>query len=166
VIAAVVLAAGAATRYGMPKQRLLVPAVLGRLALCAEVGHVVVVQGAHALDDVVDAGVELVRCDDWELGPGASLRRGLAALPDAAEGALVVLGDGPDLDPQAVERVLAARAETTAVAASYDGTRGHPLYLPRSLWHRVPDRGLQGEPVELVPCGDLEAPGDVDVPSG
>ena len=53
-----------------------------------------------------------VRCPDWERGPGASLRCGLAALPPEAEAAVVVLADGPELDPAAIDRVIATwRAE-------------------------------------------------------
>jgi nicotine blue oxidoreductase len=79
---------------------------------------------------------------------------------------VVVLADGPDLAPAAVERVLEAwRAGAgPLVAASYAGDRGHPLVVARELWESVPDEGLRAlEPV-LVPCDDLGAPGDVDRP--
>ena len=157
MIAGVVLAAGAATRFGAPKQRLLVPAVLERLA---GLGQVVVVAGAYPLDGAVE-------CPDWERGPGASLRCGLAALDDAAEAAVVVLADGPDLAPAAVERVIEAWRASGAplVAASYGGVRGHPLVLARSAWDDVPDEGLRARAPLLVPCDDLGAPGDVDVPA-
>jgi nicotine blue oxidoreductase len=160
-VAAVVLAAGAATRFGSPKQRLLLPAVLERLR-AAPVGEVVVVAGAYPLD--LDERV--VTCRDWELGPGASLRCGLAALPDDAEAAVVVLADGPDLAPEAVGRVLEAWRATGAplVAASYAGGRGHPIVVGRGLWGSVPDEGLRAFDPLLVPCDDLVAPGDVDRP--
>ena len=70
-VAAVVLAAGAATRVGAPKQRLLLPRVLARIAE-SPVDEIVVVEGAYDLRDVpLNAGVRLVRCPDWERGPGA-----------------------------------------------------------------------------------------------
>jgi CTP:molybdopterin cytidylyltransferase MocA len=154
LIAAVVLAAGAATRFGAPKQVLLLPAVLERLA---GVDQVVVVAGAHAL-----AGA--VHCPDWERGPGASLRCGLAALGPEVEAAVVVLADGPELAPAAIERVVAAWRESGApvVAASYDGVRGHPLVVGRAAWDGIPDGGLRAVDPLLVPCDDLGAPGDVD----
>jgi len=161
VLAAVVLAAGASSRFGEPKQRLLLPAVLERIRAAA-VNDVVVVLGAHDVE--LDARV--VRCADWELGPGASLRCGLAALAADVEAAVVVLADGPELSPAAVDRVVAAwRAQDTPlVAASYGGLRSHPLVLGRAGWAGVPDEGLRAlEPV-LVPCDDLGAPGDVDRP--
>jgi CTP:molybdopterin cytidylyltransferase MocA len=165
VIAAIVLAAGAATRFGAPKQRLLLPLVLERLERSV-LDPVVVVEGAHSLADVVPAGVELVRCADWARGRGASLRCGLDSLGDEVEGVVVVLADGPGLDPGAFDRVLARRSEADVVAASYDGARGHPLYLARAAWPDVPDEGMAGLPALLVPCDDLERPGDVDTADG
>jgi len=162
VIAAVVLAAGASSRYGTgpPKQVELLPRVLAALR-ASSVDEIVVVSGAHALP------VESVHCADWERGPGASLRCGLAALPPEAEVAVVVLADGPDLDPLAVDRVVEDwRANGgEAVAASYAGVRLHPVLLARALWDAVPDEGAKSLPARLVPCDDLTPPGDVDLPS-
>ena len=50
------------------------------------------------------------------------------------------------------------------LAASYDGTRGHPLLVARPAWSDVPDEGLRAREPVLVPCDDLRAPGDVDRP--
>lgn len=161
MIAAVVLAAGAATRFGSPKQRLLVEEVLGRVR-AAGIDEVVVVTGAHELE----ATAPVVQCPDWERGPGASLRCGLAALSDGAEAAIVALADGPDLSPAAIERVVAAwRAHGDDVlAASYGGERSHPVLLARAAWDSVPDEGARALAPMLVPCDDLGAPGDVDYP--
>lgn len=160
MVAAVVLAAGAGSRFGGPKQALLLPEVLRRVRE-SSVDDVLVVTGAHPL--VTDA--RIVCCPDWELGPGASLRCGLAALDEAVEAGVVVLADGPDLSPAAVDRVVAAwrNGAGEIVAASYGGDRGHPVVLARSVWNRIPDEGARAlEPV-LVPCDDLGSPGDVDI---
>jgi CTP:molybdopterin cytidylyltransferase MocA len=164
LIGAVVLAAGAATRFGAPKQRLLLPRVLERLAQTS-VDEVVVVAGAHELLEA--GGARIVECAEWARGPGASLRCGLDALGPAAEAAVVVLADGPHLAPAAVERVLAAWREGAGdlVAASYAGGRGHPLVVGRALWSAVPDDGLREVEPALVPCDDLGPPGDVDRPN-
>jgi CTP:molybdopterin cytidylyltransferase MocA len=162
MVAAVVLAAGAATRFGSPKQRLLLPAVLERTR-AAGIREIVVVFGAHELA----ADARTILCPDWELGPGASLRCGLAALPEQVEAAVVVLADGPELDPEAVRRVIHAWRErgVPLVAASYAGVRGHPLLLAREAWDDVPDDGLRARDPLLVPCDDLHGPGDVDFAS-
>jgi nicotine blue oxidoreductase len=159
---AVVLAAGGSSRYGRepPKQVALLPQVLAALRE-SSVDEVVVVSGAHALP------VESIQCPDWERGPGASLRCGLATLPPETEAAVVVLADGPDLDPRAVDRVIDDwRANGgDAVAASYGGVRLHPVLLARALWDDVPDEGAKSLPARLVPCDDLRPPGDVDSPT-
>ena len=154
------LAAGAATRFGSPKQRLLLPSVLERLRQATSVGEIVVVLGAHE----VETDARTVACPDWERGMGASLRCGLRAADGDA--AIVVLADGPRLSPQAVDRVAEVWLESGAdlVAASYDGARGHPVVIARNLWSQVPDEGARSLPALLVPCDDLGAPGDVDRP--
>jgi nicotine blue oxidoreductase len=160
MVAAVVLAAGASTRFGSPKQRLLLEPVLERVR-ASGVDEILVVLGAHP----VSASARAVRCPDWSRGPGASLRCGLAALRRDVEAAVVVLGDGPDLAPAAIDRVVEAWREGAGdvVAASYGGVRGHPVLLARTAWPRVPDAGARALDAVLVPCDELGAPGDVDL---
>ena len=138
MIGAVVLAAGAATRYGGPKQRVFLPRVLERLR-AAPVDEIVVVAGAYELET------------DARVVPSAE-----------ATHADVVLADGPRLDPRAVARVLDHRHEAAAVAASYGGVRGHPVCLARATWSLVPDEGARALETHLVSCDDLDPPGDVD----
>jgi len=160
LIAAVVLAAGASSRYGTdpPKQAVHLPAVLDALRALDDV---IVVLGAHD----IETEARTVQCPEWERGPGASLRCGLAALSAETEGAVVVLADGPDLDPRAVDRIVASWHEDggDVVAATYGGVRLHPVLLARSAWPLVPDEGAKALPARLVPCDDLALPGDIDV---
>ena len=152
MVTAVVLAAGASRRFGSPKQEVLLEPVVERVRASAVVDDVIVVLGAHE----VDTRARSVRCAEWERGPGASLRCGLAALGDEVEAAVVVLGDGPELDPRSIDRVVSAwrRSGADRVAAT--------LLVARAAWTDVPDGGLRALPAELVPCDDLSAPGDVD----
>jgi CTP:molybdopterin cytidylyltransferase MocA len=160
VIAAVVLAAGASTRYGSPKQALLLEPVVRRVRESASISDVVVVLGAHEAETTA----RVVHCPEWKRGPGASLRCGLAALGDDVDAAVVVLGDGPGIDPRAIDRVVAAwrKGKAERVGATYGGVRLHPLLLARSAWDDVPDAGLRELTAEPVPCDDLDPPGDVD----
>jgi CTP:molybdopterin cytidylyltransferase MocA len=161
VIAAVVLAAGEGRRYGGLKQlhpvdgRPMLEQVLRTLARTGPEHRVVVL------------GAQPVVCDRWDAGQAASLHTGLAALPDDTDWALVVLGDGPHLDPLAVDRMAAAAesAGQTILAAEYGGGRSHPVLIPRARWSDIPDRGerpVRGLPADPVDCRDLTPPGDVD----
>jgi CTP:molybdopterin cytidylyltransferase MocA len=156
-----VLAAGASSRFGDVKQRLLLEPVLERVR-ASSVDDVLVVLGAHE----VESSARAVHCPEWERGRGASLRCGLQALEDDTEAAVVVLGDGPNLSPQAIERVIDVWHESgaDAVAATYEGKRGHPVLLTRAVWDRIPDQGARSLPALLVPCDHLGSPGDVDFP--
>jgi CTP:molybdopterin cytidylyltransferase MocA len=126
----------------------------------SSVDEILVVLGAHE----VETEASTVHCPEWQQGPGASLRCGLRSLPAETEAAVVVLADGPDLSPAAIDRVLEAwREGNPVVAAAYGGERGHPVVLDRSAWSRIPDEGARRLDAVLVPCDDLGPPGDVDV---
>ena len=158
-VVAVILAAGASTRFRSAKQRVLLEPVLERVRK-SSVDDIVVVLGRHE----VETSARAVHCPDWEHGRGASLRCGLATLPQETVAAIVVLGDGPDLSPAAIDRIVEVWRESGAevVAATYDGNRGHPVLLARPVWGRIPDEGARSLPALLVPCDDLGPPGDVD----
>jgi CTP:molybdopterin cytidylyltransferase MocA len=181
LIGGIVLAAGAATRFGASKQlveldgRPLLEHSI-RAVTASPVERVVVVLGAGA--DQVIAGVDshgaaFVVCDRWDEGQSASLACGLAALSDC-EAVLITLGDQPRLAPEAIRRVIAARAEgVDAVRATYGGDPGHPVLLERSLFDRMRDitgdhgarNLLQSVQMREVPCDDLGGGEDVDTPA-
>ena len=175
MIAAVVLAAGEGRRYGGLKQlheidgRPMLERVLGILEATGPEDRVVVL-GARAgtiLERVDLHGARPVVNDRWDAGQAASLHTGLEALPGSAEWALVVLGDGPGLDPRAVERMLASAqpGDNAIRAADYGQGRSHPVLIPRSRFGEIPgsgERPVRGLEAEAVDCRDLDAPGDVD----
>jgi len=180
VIAGLLLAAGAGTRFGRPKQLaqldgrpLLEHAI--RAMTASPVDRVVVVLGASA-DEViagVDAhGASFVICSRWDEGQSASLACGLAEVPDA-EAVVITLGDQPRVSPEAIARVIAGRGDgIDAVRATYGGAPGHPVLLERHLFGRMRDvtgdHGARNLLLSVhareVPCDDLGGGEDVDTP--
>jgi nicotine blue oxidoreductase len=177
-IGAVIMAAGAGRRFGGEIKQLhahegrpMLETVLRTMAATGIEDRVVVL-GAHADEVLAEAdlhGARAVVCPRWAEGQAASLRCGLAELPDGAEAALIVLGDGPGLDSRAVKRVAAADPGDPphAVAADYGSGRSHPVLIPRALWSELPSSGEtpgRALPTRLLDCRDLASPGDVDYP--
>jgi molybdenum cofactor cytidylyltransferase len=184
---AVILAAGAGTRFGGGKllaelDGMPVIAHVLRAARAAPVGEIVVVvpPAAGRLDEVVAAhGAKSTVNPDPSRGIASSLRAGLAALRAAAPGApsaLILLGDQPRVRADVIRALLAARvpADRTIVAPRYALPAGpNPLLLLRPAWrlaeHLEGDRGMQ--PVlEAHPELVLEVPvagdnPDVDTPA-
>lgn len=181
-IVSVVLAAGAARRFGSCKQLALLrgrPLIEHALAAAASApsDRTLVVLGAHAgeIEAGIDAGdAELVLCPDWERGRAASLRVGLAALGPDVAAALVTLGDEPFVPAEVGRRLLAARRPgLAALRATYRGRPGHPVLIERSLFEPLisslhlasPSDLLRTAGIEEVECGDLGDPVDVDTPA-
>jgi CTP:molybdopterin cytidylyltransferase MocA len=138
VIAGLVLAAGAGTRFGGPVKQLaplrgrplLEHAVAAMLAVPA-VDPVLVVLG-HAADEILRTAelgeAEVLVCDEWARGQSVSLRCGLAALA-GADAIVVTLGDQPFITPQVIAGALDQLERHDAVRAVYGGTPGHPVVL-------------------------------------
>lgn len=128
---------------------------------------VVVVLGAAVVD--VPAPARAVVAQDWASGASASLRAGLAAVPDA-DAAVIHLVDTPDVTAEVIGRVLAADAELAR--ATYRGRPGHPVVIARNHWPALLDslRGDEGarsflagrDELVLVECGDLATGEDRD----
>jgi CTP:molybdopterin cytidylyltransferase MocA len=151
--AAILLAAGASTRLGHPKQLVEIDGepLLRRAAqaLLATAPTVLLVVLGHEADlmRAVLAGVDarFVVASDHAQGLSASLRAGIAALPPLVDGALVVLTDQPALDATHLAALCAAwrRAPARAVASAYAGVLGVPAMLPRGWFDEI--ERLQGD---------------------
>jgi molybdenum cofactor cytidylyltransferase len=183
-VAAVVLAAGRGSRFGGEQPKCLAewqgrPLVSWSLesAVASGLFPVLLITG-HGHDSVAaaaPAGVDVVRSPRWHRGIAHSLRAALDALEGYASVGAVCIGlaDQPRVGKEAYRRLAAAFAEGAQLAvATYDGTRGNPVLLARSLWpeaHELDgDVGarvlMERHPVVEVPCGDTGSAVDVDTP--
>ncbi len=156
-VAAIVMAAGASTRMGRPKQvevvdgqPMIVRAV--QTALAAEVDHVLVVTGAHAelvkaaLSPLLeDRRVQLVHNPNWASGQAGSMRTGLEALHPAVEAALFMPVDQPHMSSILLRRLVQAWRKGAPIAApQVDGAlRGAPAIFDRSRFAAL--LGIQGD---------------------
>ena len=157
-IAAIVLAAGQSRRMGRINKLTAeldgVPMVAHVVDTVAETAAepVVVVVG-HEAERVRDAlagrDVTFVENPDFATGLSSSLKRAIAALPGDIDGAVVCLGDMPNVSPRHIERLIAAfdPAQDRGICVpTFDGKRGNPV-----LW----DRRYFEEMVEIA--GDVGA---------
>ena len=153
----IVLAAGAATRFGRPKQlavldgRPLLMHVVGR-ALEVAGNAVSVVIGAHA----ASIAPMLNRCNasvivnrGWEEGMASSIRLAVQRLPGACDGAMLLLADQLGVTAADLQHLadLWHRQPGSIVAARYGGGLGVPAIFPRALFGELlelrGDRGAQ-----------------------
>lgn len=189
-LAAVVLAAGAGSRFGGGK--LTTPWRDGALidgalasACAAPVRQVTVVTGADAKVEAAvrafaerageQARLSVIHCPDHAEGMGATLRAGIASLAPDIAGAFVFLGDMPLVPPDVTPTLAAAvRAGAPAAAPTFEGQRGHPVLFAASLFEplralkgdegaRQVLRGL-GDALALVPTDDPGVLVDIDRP--
>jgi molybdenum cofactor cytidylyltransferase len=148
-IAAVVLAAGRSTRMGGPNKllaelggkpmvRIVTEQVLGSKASSVTVvtGH----QAAEVEKALAGLKVRFVRNPDFAAGLASSVRTGIAALPETADGAVVCLGDMPLIDARLIDRLIEAlapdRGHLIAVPVS-DNRRGNPVLWSRRFFNEL-----------------------------
>jgi molybdenum cofactor cytidylyltransferase len=185
-VAAVVLAAGRSSRMG-PVNKLTseiggkpLVRIAAEQALASQASPVIVVTG-HEREKVEAAlsglPVTLVHNSHFAEGLGTSLKTGIAAVPEAADAAIVCLGDMPRVDAPLIDRLISAydpERGALVVVPVMDGRRGNPV-----LWSRrfFPDlMAVQGdigarnlianysEAVTEVPVTGVAALTDVDTP--
>ena len=185
-IAAVVLAAGRSSRMGGPNKLLaeiggkpLVRHVVDA-ALASRARPLVVVTG-HQRDKVEAAlaglPVKFVHNPHFADGLGTSLKAGIAALPAEADGAIVCLGDMPQVDGALIDRLIGAFDPdhgALVVVPTIEGKRGNPVVWSRRFFPDlmavegdVGARYLIGrytEAVAEVPLTGTAALTDVDTP--
>jgi molybdenum cofactor cytidylyltransferase len=149
----VLLAAGASTRFGSPKQLVR---VAGRPLLHAAVTRASEVTG-NALIVVLGAGAaelapllrhspgSLVINHEWREGLASSIRAGVARLPPACTGVLLLLADQAAVTTDDLKRLAGTwRKQPQCVAvALYAGTMGVPAIFPRNMFRELAE--LRGD---------------------
>jgi CTP:molybdopterin cytidylyltransferase MocA len=174
-VAAVILAAGASSRFGTPKQL----ARIGGRTMLEAVVDAAAAAGLSPVLAVVPPGMAVPPNVVPELNPhpeaglGRSLQLGLAAVPvEQADAAVILLGDQPTVSPAAIRSLLEAGGDRPLVASSADGRIGPPVLIRREAFRLaeqlVGDVGLReilAERPELVTTVEVgEHPPDVDTP--
>jgi molybdenum cofactor cytidylyltransferase len=152
-VSTVVLAAGASSRMGRPKQvevvdgeAMVVRAV--RLALESSVNEVVVVTGAHveavsvALADQLERHSDRLRLahnSDWASGQAGSIATGLHALGEQCRAAIFMPVDQPYLPPTLLRHLIVAWRSGSDLAAPVvaGALRGAPAIFDRRLWDEL-----------------------------
>jgi molybdenum cofactor cytidylyltransferase len=185
-IAAVVLAAGRSTRMGAVNKMLAeiggkpLVRIAAEQALASRAGPVIVVTG-HERQKVEAALTGLPVCfvhnPDYAEGLGTSLKVGIAAVPADVDGAIVCLGDMPQVDSQLIDKLIAAfnpERGALVVVPSIDGRRGNPVVWSRRFFNDLMSisgdigaRHLIGQYAEAVievPVISEAALTDVDTP--
>jgi molybdenum cofactor cytidylyltransferase len=185
-VAAGILAAGRSTRMGGPNKLLAdiggrpLVRIAGEEALASRARPVIVVTG-HQRDKVEAAlaglKVERVHNPDFADGLSTSLKAGLAAVPGEADGAVVLLGDMPQVRASLIDRLIGAfdpERGALVVVPSIDGKRGNPVVWSRRFFPElmvldgdVGARHLIGryaEAVTEIALADQAALIDVDTP--
>jgi len=142
--AIILLAAGASTRFGRPKQLIdwqgqpLVRHVAA-LALSAEVQRIRVVVGAYQAEvrqALEGLPVEIVENPDWREGQAASVRAGIQGLPMETGGALFMLVDQPQVPTSLLKSLVELHAErlTPLTAPLCQGRRANPVLFDRTTF--------------------------------
>ena len=135
-IAAVILAAGASSRFGSSKPQVRLGSrtmleVVADTATAAGLAPLIVVAPSSMR---VPATADHVSNDAPEQGISRSLRLGLAAVPPDAEAAVVLLADQPTIDVELIHGLDGWRGGTPIIATRSDGVLGPPVLIEREAF--------------------------------
>ncbi len=178
-IAAVILAAGASTRMGTPKQllqwqgRSLLRSIT-ETAIAADCDPIIVVVGASSDligAEVSDLPVQIVNNPQWQTGMGSSIRMGIQTLlvnrNTNVKAAILLLCDQPFVSPQIIWQLRSVYDAThqSIVASSYQNTIGVPALFDRQLFSELLKLD-RAEGAKVVIKNHLNATATIDFPQG
>lgn len=151
--------------------------VLARRALAVGPVYVTLRTGDHARRFALLKAAQVVTVEDADKGMAHSIRAGIAALPDACAGVMILPADMPEItsDDLTLIKTRALDAKPRVVrATTEDGTPGHPIYFAASEFPTFDtlhgDRGAfalceaLSDQTEFVALGGNRARLDLDTP--
>lgn len=149
-VAIIILAAGASTRMGQPKQLLLYQ---GRSllrhtvesAIASVCKPIIVVLGANAeqiRSEVNQPSIQIVENPQWNLGMSSSMRSGILALAnysDSIDAAVIAVCDQPFISADIINGLVSAYDSTKKpiVASQYAETLGVPALFSRQFFSEL-----------------------------
>ena len=177
-IAALILAAGAASRFGSTKQ--LVD-IKGKAMLqhCIDSATTVLPDSVYTVlgnqREMITASIfdtRIILNSEWQKGLGSSIAAGVSALKDKYQGMLILLADQPTIKHYHLTQLIQLFNGDNTVCSYYAGNRGVPAMFPKSkdddLMALQGDRGakyiLQTMDDQLQTLSLAEAAIDIDRP--
>jgi len=181
-VAGIILAAGASSRLGRPKQ--LLP-LAGRPVLT----HVVAAASQTTLDPLIVilghqagdiqremdlSGTRVLVNPAYAEGLSSSVRAAIRALPPIVDAAVFLLGDQPLVEPKVIERLLESYRCDPAVIVQprYAEGPGNPVLIGRNLFPELleltGDTGARpllrrhADRIRFVDVRDFRRPDDID----
>ncbi len=141
---AVILAAGASSRFGSPKILLeweCEPLVhyLCRKAIEIGLSPVRLILGPYikkASETINDLPVEVIINSRWQDGMSQSFKCGVINLPVNCNGVVMILADQPYLDKCLVSSLIST-TEADVVIPTYKGEKGHPVLWRKQVFSRI-----------------------------
>ena len=184
-IGLIILAAGAATRMGRPKQllsyqgrSLILHAV--EVALASMSQPIIVVLGAYVEQikpELMSKAVQVVENSQWQEGMSSSIRAGISMLlktNSKLDAVIISLADQPLVSPQIFNQLIQSYQETQKViiASKYNETTGVPALFSNALFPELMqlegDKGAKALIQKYIDTGLIllipEAAIDIDTP--
>ena len=184
-IGLIILAAGAATRMGRPKQllsyegrSLILHAV--EVALASMSQPIIVVLGAYVEQikpELMPKAVQVVENSQWQEGMSSSIRAGISMLlktNSKLDAVIISLADQPLVSPQIFNQLIQSYQETQKViiASKYNETTGVPALFSNALFPELMqlegDQGAKALIQKYIDTGLIllipEAAIDIDTP--
>jgi molybdenum cofactor cytidylyltransferase len=154
---AVVLAAGKSTRMG--QQKLLMPykkstiikTIVNELESSLS-NQTIVVTGSHReeiQEELKECKLSFVNNENFESGMLSSVQKGMEALSDKVDGAMILLGDQPMVSRKVIDRLISVfqKTEKGLLVPTFQNKRGHPVLIASKYREQIksinPEIGLR-----------------------